>query len=71
MRSVILQHTTRDVRDALKNNCFNVYWRNSLLNTKWRVVEAKIRSGQLQVRVLHPIHAGWYAVDSTDVLSCQ
>lgn len=71
LHSDILQHKTREIKHALLNDCFKVYWTNVLVNTKWRVIDAKTVKGQLRVRVLHPIHAGWYAVDTKDTITLQ
>lgn len=71
MYGTLLNHSAKEVREALRNNCFNVYWNNVLVNTKWRVIDVRTRAGELHVRVLHPIHAGWYAVDTKDILSFQ
>lgn len=71
MIDTILNHTPSEVKHALKDNSVKVYWTNTLLNTKWEVVDVRTRLGQLHVRVQHPIFAGWYAVDSKDKLSYQ
>jgi hypothetical protein len=68
---VQIEHNTRKVKSALNNTDAKVYWRNSLLNTNWQVIDAKTRNGQFQVRVAHPIFAGWYAVAATDTVEAQ
>lgn len=58
-----LSHTTREVKDALKNNCLNVYVRSTNGNVV-RVMDARRKGEVFQVR---SINSGvWFDVEPSD-----
>jgi len=76
MASGILKHDAREIRDALQNNCFNVYCTpgkgsNDLSTApgyKFRVIDARQHKGRLQVRDLY---GAWSTVTERDVITLQ
>lgn len=66
-----LEHTTRAVQQALVNTCWYVYWRAARSEANpfprnFRVVAARRRRDQFQVRLLH--NWKWQDVAPSDAL---
>ncbi|GAA4394170.1 hypothetical protein [Hymenobacter koreensis] len=75
---ITIRHATRDVQQALANNCWSVFHRAAATEAApapapapaaYRVSQARTRRGQFQVRYLQT--GEWYLVAPADLLFQQ
>lgn len=52
-------HTVKEIKDALKNNCLNTYIEVNSTHERFRVISARMKKGELQLRLMSA-NRDWY-----------